>query len=456
MRWRRVRTRGLLACLVLPASSSASVAEHTVGQRRGITAARARRGIPPVQSLVDPGENAIKTPLAVIAPDIGMRSETFIGKHMTELLPGRTASIGRLERPAGPPPDWLPGAPILDLASGLSGGRELRWRAARVALRRAGLQPEAIPVARFLRRHRVEALLGEYLDTSARWVPLARRLDVRVFAHAHGVDASAHIREERWRATCRTLNEADGVIAVSIAMRDRLVRAGVGPDKIHVVPYGVEVPDTPASRLAGDVVRCLAVGRMVPKKGPVYLLAAFRRALTRVPNLTLDYVGDGELLPAVRQFVSAMELGHQVVLHGSLPHAAVRRLMLDADLFVQHSLEDPETGDAEGLPVAVLEAMASALPIVATRHEGIVEAIPDDTVGLLVDEGDTAAMAAYIAELADDPASRARIGRAAWGRARERFTWERERAELLALLALTDRASGGTEDDSRDPPVAPA
>jgi colanic acid/amylovoran biosynthesis glycosyltransferase len=377
-----------------------------------------------------------------------MRSETFIARHMSALLLGQTVSIGRVRRPEGQPPDWLPSGPILDLARGVSGGRELHWRATRVALRRAGIRPEVLPVARFLRRQRVEVLLGEYLDTSARWVPLARRLGIRVFAHAHGVDASARLRQGRWPETRAALNEADGVIAVSIAMRERLVRAGVHPDKIHVVPYGVDVPERPPSHIGGEMVKCLAVGRMVPKKGPLYLLDAFRRALERARNLRLDYVGDGELLPAARQFVSVMELGDHVILHGALPHEAVKRLMADADLFLQHSLEDPETGDAEGMPVAVLEAMSSALPVVATDHEGIAEALPDPTVGLLVPEGDTAGMAAHIADLAGDSSTRTRIGQAAWRRAREQFTWERERAELLTVLGLTQRAPSDRDGES--------
>jgi colanic acid/amylovoran biosynthesis glycosyltransferase len=384
----------------------------------------------------------IHTPLAVIAPAIGMRSETFIGRHMCQLLPGRTASIGRLYRPDGPPPDWIPQDPIFDLNRGLAGGREMRWRGARLAVRKAGFGPDNLAVARFLRRHHVDVLLAEYLHTSSRWLPLARRLDIRFFAHGHGVDASAYARERRLRQEYQTLNQADGVIVVSTAMRDRLSAIGITSDRIHIVPYGVDVPDAPPPHPEGEVVKCLAIGRMVPKKGPIFLVDAFRRAAEKIPYLRLDYVGEGELFPAVRQFVSAMGLGDRVTLHRGLHHSAVRPLMLQADIFLQHSVEDPETGDAEGLPVAVLEAMAAALPVVATRHEGICDAIPADTVGLLVAEGDTRAMAERIAALARDPRLRSRIGRAAWKRAGERFTWERERADLLSLLDLRNGASG--------------
>jgi colanic acid/amylovoran biosynthesis glycosyltransferase len=366
-----------------------------------------------------------------------MRSETFIGRHMTNLLPGQTAVIGRLRRPAGPPPDWVLEGPILDLARGLSGGRELPWRAIRFALRRLGVRPEAVSATRFLRRYGVEVVLNEYLHTSPRWLPVAHRLGLRFVAHAHGVDASAHLREPAWPATRRALQSADAVIVVSEAMRERLVKGGIDSARLRVVPYGVDVPETPPSRPDRRAVTCLAVGRMVPKKGPVYLLESFARAVREAPQLRLELVGDGQLLPAVRQFVAEHDLGDRVTLHGSLPHAGVRRLMLGADVFLQHSLEDPETGDAEGLPVAILEAMASALPVVATRHEGIAEAIPDETVGLLVAERDTEEMAARIVELAADSQARTRIGDAAWRQARERFTWERERSDLLELLGLT-------------------
>src|SRR5207247_4061449 len=122
--------------------------------------------------------------------------------------------------------------------------------------------------------------------------------------------------------------------------------------------------------------------------------------------------------------------------HGGQPNEVVQRLMRDADIFVQHSITDPDTGDAEGLPVSILEAMAHGLPVVSTRHAGIPEAVSDGVSGYLVDEGDTAGMAERIVALIRSADLRHRMGDAGWRRAKEDFSWERERSALLRILGL--------------------
>jgi glycosyltransferase involved in cell wall biosynthesis len=179
---------------------------------------------------------------------------------------------------------------------------------------------------------------------------------------------------------------------------------------------------------------------MVPKKGIVLLLDAFRRAGEQEPELRLDVVGAGELFPAAQQFVQAMGLSDRVTLHGEQPFSRVRELLAEADIFLHHAIVDPVSGDEEGLPVAVLEAMASAVPVVATRHAGIPEAVADEETGLLSGEADTTAMARNILRLARDPGLRRGMGEAGWERARRQFSWERERRELLQLLGLDQGA----------------
>jgi len=86
--------------------------------------------------------------------------------------------------------------------------------------------------------------------------------------------------------------------------------------------------------------------------------------------------------------------------------------------------------------VAILEAMAHALPVVATRHAGIPESVQETKTGLLVDESDIVSMAEHIVTLARDEALRRSMKLAGWQIARENFTWEREREELLKVLGF--------------------
>jgi glycosyltransferase involved in cell wall biosynthesis len=291
-------------------------------------------------------------------------------------------------------------------------------------------------IDRFLKRHQVQVILGEYLDFSLPLVEIARDLSIPLFAHAHGYDVSRRLREGDWASQYLRYNDAAGIVTMSEASKRRLIDLGLDNAKVHVVPYGVDVPDTPPRHGGRHTTRCLAVGRFVPKKAPIVTLEAFRRASAANQRLRLDYVGGGDLLPAARQFVRACGLEDRVTLHGAQPPERVTELFARADIFLQHSATDPETGDEEGLPVAVLEAMAFALPVVATCHAGIPEAVSDGESGYLVDEWDTDGMSSAIARLADDPDLGRMLGEAGWQLARERFAWERERETLLTIFDL--------------------
>ena len=371
------------------------------------------------------------TSLAVAVPQLGLTSETFVQRHVEQLLPQRTVVLTREPRNVGGAP-WHTSCPVLTPAA----PRSAWHRIVRSLEYARGMPPDAGRTQRFLSHHRVEAVMGEYLDFALCYLGLSRRIGARFYAHAHGYDVSKLLRDARWRAAYRRLNDADGIITVSAVTRDRLVALGLDAANVHVVPCGVDVPPEAPARREADIVRCIAVGRMVAKKAPILLLDAFRRAHEVHPRLRLDYVGGGPLLAAARQFVQSFRLEGAVRLHGWQSNAMAQRMLAGADVFLQHSVVDDETGDEEGLPVALLEAMAAGLPIVATRHGGIPEAVEQGTTGMLVAEGDVVDMAAQVVRLAMDGDLRLRLGHAAWARARERFTWERERQSLLALMHL--------------------
>jgi glycosyltransferase involved in cell wall biosynthesis len=135
-----------------------------------------------------------------------------------------------------------------------------------------------------------------------------------------------------------------------------------------------------------------------------------------VTDATLTLVGKGgggELFEASVILVKALRLEHCVEFKGVLSHEQVATEMRAARVFVQHSVTTPENGDMEGKPVAVMEAMASGLPVVATRHAGIAELVEDQVTGLLVAEYDVEAMADAMVRLARDDALVERLGRRA-------------------------------------------
>ncbi len=375
-------------------------------------------------------------PLAVFSPLLGNHSETFIRRHLVDLLPGKTAVVSR-NVVGGAVRDWGFEGPVFDINSVPQMTLRTRWvrRVARVR----GVQLDTYSMQSlkyFLVRNQVQAMLCEYLDHSVQWIELARQLGIRMYAHAHGYDVSIKLREPKWIEAYRRLDGIDGVITVNSVSKTRLIALGIRESLINVIPCGVHLPSDKLEYSKNKNIRCIAVGRMTGKKAPIYLLEAFRNALEIYPNLTLDYVGDGELMPAVLQYVEAFKLGKKVRLLGSQANSAVQVLMSGSDIFLQHSIVDPVTGDEEGLPVAILEAMAHGLPVVTTNHAGIPDAVKDGDTGYLVEEGEVVPMAERIIELAGNPLLRETLGKSGRRNVKEKFTWENERTKLLQTMEL--------------------
>ena len=174
-------------------------------------------------------------------------------------------------------------------------------------------------VARFLAPAQSDFVLGEYLDEFVDFVPLLHRMRIPYVVQGHGIDLSAGLRQPKAAERYLIYRSARAVLTRCEFHRQRLIRLGLPPDIIHVNPGGVDVPDQPPSRRSDACKRFLAIGRFVPKKGPIYLLEAFRLAATRDPKITLDYIGGGELLPAAQQFVKVCRLEERVRLHGPAP-----------------------------------------------------------------------------------------------------------------------------------------
>jgi glycosyltransferase involved in cell wall biosynthesis len=113
-------------------------------------------------------------------------------------------------------------------------------------------------------------------------------------------------------------------------------------------------------------------------------------------------VGDGPLLETCIQISRALNLSNSIEFTGPLKHDNVAMLMQNSRAFVQHSVT-PGSGDSEGTPVSLLEACASGLPVISTRHAGIKDIIIENKIGFLVDEFDIQQMAKHMIALAQQP-----------------------------------------------------
>ena len=376
--------------------------------------------------------------LAIVAPSFNQVSETFIADHVCELAPGATVLVCQDGRDAG-----RFGLPVLaDLDSELAAGRHQRLAA--LIRRRAGhgpalARPDRDRLAAFLRTHGVRVVLAEFGNTGATVAEVCAELDLPLFVCFRGHDATMHKRyasmERRYR---RLFGQARGIVAESRFLAGELTAIGCPEALVNVIPSGVDPGRFPPG--APEPGRILAVGRLVEMKAPHRTLEAFAEVAQAHPEAHLDLVGDGLLRERCEAVIAERGLGGRVTLHGYRSHAEVAALMARASMFVQHSVTDPD-GKIEGFPVAIAEAMFTALPVVSTRHSGIPEHVRDGSTGFLVAEHDVAGMAAAMARLLADPAAAAGMGRAGRAWALEHLSRPAAYRRLRDLMGLAEPAS---------------
>jgi colanic acid/amylovoran biosynthesis glycosyltransferase len=263
-------------------------------------------------------------------------------------------------------------------------------------------------------------------------------------AHFHGYDFSAWPKRHGAGAYARLFAEADAVIVNSSYSRGRLLALGCPSARLHRIPEPFPVAEFPfreRTLAAGEPVRLLSVGRLVEKKGIEYALDAVAQLRTHWPTLRYDVVGDGPLRSALGVRAAELGLASVVTLHGALPRNAVLALLDRAHLFVMPSVTARD-GDVEGQGVALQEAQAVGLPVVATEHNGFPESIVPGRSGLLVPERDAPALARALTDLLSRPASWPEMGRA--GRKHVEATYDAPRvcAELVELYGELLRSRG--------------
>jgi glycosyltransferase involved in cell wall biosynthesis len=178
----------------------------------------------------------------------------------------------------------------------------------------------------------------------------------------------------------------------------------------------------------------IAVGRFVDKKAPQLTLLSFQRVLDECREARLIMVGSGELLEACKQMANALGISSSVKFPGVCSPSEIAGMLRSATAFVQHSIRT-SYGDSESLGVVFLEAGASGLPVVATKHDGIPEVVIDGETGFLVREGDIEEMAQCMIKLAKDPALAAQLGKAARERICTKFSMEKSINNLWRIIA---------------------
>jgi colanic acid/amylovoran biosynthesis glycosyltransferase len=255
-------------------------------------------------------------------------------------------------------------------------------------------------------------------------LPLLEICDLPVLVSFHGADAQVDFEKPAHLARTRRMFEKSTLLLVrSESLGERLVAAGCDRAKIRLHRAGLplaEIAFTPPAAPGDGAWRCLQACRLIAKKGLATTLRAFARFGREYPLATLTIAGEGPQLDELRALAGRLGIGHRVFFPGFLSQAQLRALLAESHLFL-HPSELGANGDQEGVPNSMLEAMAAGLPVLATTHGGIPEAVEDGVSGMLVAERDEAALADAMQTLVRDPARCVALGVAARQRVTERF-----------------------------------
>ncbi len=307
-----------------------------------------------------------------------------------------------------------PGSLAAELEAAGAQVRVLPWRGAR------GDPAGTLRLWRALRGARCSIVHGHFGGRSLRWM-VRGATQASFVVHLHTL-----LSESGDPISARMLARgAERVIAVCQAVAERAAAERI---RCSVVYPGLRIPDhapdrealpsSPTGRVIGTACR------LVPLKGVVHLVRALPSLRAEFPELRLEVAGAGPELGAIQNQVSALGLAGRVRFLGW--QADLGSVLAGWDIFAQPSLQ-------EAAPVALLEAMAAGLPVVASAVGGVPEILEDGRTGWLVPPADPVALAERLGALLRDPERRRAMGGAGRERARQNFSVERMVAEISRI-----------------------
>lgn len=252
-------------------------------------------------------------------------------------------------------------------------------------------------------------------------------------AHAGGIFGWPYLLKEK-------INRARFVVTISDFNKEYLASEFnlplSGQEKIHIIHCGVDLEEFRLrEKSPSEVPELLSVARLEEKKGHVYLLEALKLLKDKGTKFLCRVVGDGALVESLKDRARELDISDSVTFLGAMPQKQVYSLLNRANLFVLPCVEAAD-GNMDGIPVALMEAMAVGVPVVSTRLSGIPELVEDGASGLLADPGDATGLAAAIARIIEDQDFGASLAAAARRKVEEEFDVEKNAAELAGLFRL--------------------
>lgn len=220
----------------------------------------------------------------------------------------------------------------------------------------------------------------------------------------HGFDLSSQLQKVKHNPYEKLFKEGSLFLPISDLWRHKLIELGCGAEKIRVHKMGVDLDDfkfVPRKRFEDPQVKVLSVSRLTEKKGIRYAIEAIAKLAKNYPNIHYSIVGDGVLRESLLNLIGELNVQKNVELLGVKKKDEVVALIEASDIFIAPSVTS-STGDKEGIPVSIMEALAVGIPVISTFHSGIPELIEDGKTGLLASEKNSGELAEKIRHLIEN------------------------------------------------------
>ena len=295
-------------------------------------------------------------------------------------------------------------------------------------------------IQRILERRGADLLHVYFGHTGVHLLPFMLRTALPCVVSFHGMDIQERADRPGYvEALQGMLRFLPLVLARSHSLKDRLIALGCPAEKIRINRTGIPLhafPTVEREFPADGRWRFVQACRLIEKKGLDVALRAFAAFCEKFPLATFTIAGEGPLRGGLEKLVESLGIGSQVQFVGFLSEPQLCALYHASHAFL-HPSQMTEDQNQEGIPNSMLEAMATGLPVLATYHGGIPEAITDNESGLLVEERDGDRLLDNLHRLAGEPGLWQRIGAAAATQVRENFE---HTAQIARLEAIYDEA----------------
>lgn len=225
----------------------------------------------------------------------------------------------------------------------------------------------------------------------------------KIITFFHGADLSKRLNVQEPTFYHDLISKGDIFLPISHFWQEKLIELGFSKKRIMIHKMGIDLKKFTfhQHKLNPDKINILSIGRLVEKKGFQYSIEAITNLIQQGHAIKYTIIGDGPLKESLAQLISNLKMTEHIILLGSQPHETIKEYIQQSDLLLAPSVT-ATNGDQEGIPVVLMEAMASGLPVLSTYHSGIPELINDGITGFLVEENKPDQIAKKIKELITD------------------------------------------------------